>query len=120
MEYSDVQSELAAANQDVANQLKLVAESNSHYASLSKDAKQIIDDFVNSFGVEDITKDGWFGGKEIDESAISSIKAEINDFVEKFTPEIQAIADKGFALKLGLDVDGNGLSVGEYERFVVF
>lgn len=118
VEYSDVQSELAAANQDVANQLKLVAESNSHYASLSKDAKQIIDDFVNSFGVEDITKDGWFGGKEIDESAISSIKAEINDFVEKFTPEIQAIADKGFALKLGLDVDGNGLSVGEYEKQV--
>ena len=117
-EYSDVQSELAQANKDVADQLKLVAESNQQYADLSANAREIISDFVNSFGVDDITKDGWFGGKVIDEDAINRIKVEINEFVEKFTPEIQELADKGFALKLGLDVDGSKLSVGEYEKQV--
>lgn len=117
-EYSDVQSELAQANKDVADQLKLVAESNQQYADLSSNAREIISDFVNSFGVDDITKAGWFGGKVIDEDAINRIKVEINEFVEKFTPEIQELVDTGFSLQLGLDVDGSELSVEEYQRKV--
>lgn len=117
-EYSDVQSELAQANKDVSDQLKLVAESNQQYADLSTNAKEIISNFVDSFGVDDITKAGWFGGKVIDEDAINRIKVEINDFVEKFTPEIQELVDTGFSLQLGLDVDGSELSVEEYRRKV--
>ena len=117
-EYSDVQSELAQANKDIADQLKLVAESNQQYADLSSNAREIISNFVNSFGVDDITKAGWFGGKVIDEDAINRIKVEINEFVEKFTPEIQELVDTGFSLQLGLDVDGSELSVEEYRRKV--
>lgn len=116
--YSDVQTQLANANQDVADQLKHIAESNSKYAELSENAKKIVSNFVDTFGVEDVTKDGWFGGKEIDEDAINHIKVQINDFIDKFTPEIQAMVDKGLSLKLGVDVDGNELSVKEYQRQV--
>ena len=116
--YSDVQTQLANANQDVADQLKHVAESNSKYAELSENAKKIVSNFVNTFGVEDVTKDGWFGGKKIDEDAINHIKVQINDFIDKFTPEIQAMVGEGMSLKLGVDVDGNGLSVKEYQRQV--
>ena len=68
--------------------------------------------------MDDITKAGWFGGKVIDEDAINRIKVEINEFVEKFTPEIQELVDTGFSLQLGLDVDGSELSVEEYRRKV--
>ena len=116
--YSDVQTQLANANQDVADQLKHIAESNNKYAELSENAKKIVSNFVDTFGVEDVTKDGWFGGKEIDEDAINHIKVQINDFIDKFTPEIQAMVDEGLSLKLGVDVNGNELSVKEYQRQV--
>lgn len=116
--YGDVQSNLAQTNKDVSDQLKLVAESNDQYASLSDDAKKVIDNFVESFGIEDITKDKWFGGKKIDEDALNSVKAQINDFVSKFTPELQEIIDTGFALQVGLDFEGNKLSVKDYQEQV--
>lgn len=115
-EYLDVRENLNAANQDVSNQLKVIAESNSRYSELSEDAKHIIENFVNSFGVEDITKNGFFGGKVIDERAISNVRTQINDFIAKLTPEVQKIADKGFNLKLGFDINGNELSVEEYRK----
>ena len=113
-----MQTQLANANQDVADQLKHIAESNNKYAELSENAKKIVSNFVDTFGVEDVTKDGWFGGKEIDEDAINHIKVQINDFIDKFTPEIQAMVDEGLSLKLGVDVNGNELSVKEYQRQV--
>jgi len=116
--YNDVQSSLAQTNADVSEQLKLVAESNDQYAGLSDDAKKVIDNFVESFSIEDITKDKFFGGKKIDESALNSVKAQINDFVSKFTPELQEIIDTGFALQVGLDIEGNKLSVKDYQEQV--
>lgn len=114
-EYSGVQLQLAQANKDVSDQLQLVAQSNAQYAKLSSGARQIIEDFVGSFGVDDITKDGLFGGKQIDEDAINRVKVQINEFIEKFTPEIQDIVDGGLSLKVGIDAEGNELSVKEYK-----
>lgn len=116
--YGDVQSSLAQTNADVSEQLKLVAESNDQYAALSDDAKKVINNFVESFGIEDITKDGFWGGKKIDESALNSVKAQINDFVSKFTPELQELVDTGFALQVGLDIEENKLSVKDYQEQV--
>lgn len=113
--YTDVQKELAQANDDVSNQLMLVAESNEQYAELSNSAKQVISNFVDSFNVDDITKDGYFGGKVIDKDAINRVKVQINDFIAKLTPEMQALLDTGFSLKIGLDDDGSELSVKEYK-----
>lgn len=113
--YTDVQKQLAQANEDVSNQLMLVAESNEQYAELSSGAKKVVQDFVDSFGVDDISKDGWFGSKVIDEDAINRVKVQINDFISKFTPEVQKLLDVGLNLKIGLDADGNELSVKDYE-----
>lgn len=116
--YSDVQTELAQANADVSDQLMLVAESNEKYAELSDSARQVISGFVDSFDIEDITKDGFFGGKVIDEDAINTAKAQINDFIEKITPEIQDLLNVGSMLKLGVDEDGESLSVDAYQNQV--
>lgn len=116
--YSDVQTELAQANADVSDQLMLVAESNDKYAELSDSARQVISGFVDSFDIEDITKDGFFGGKVIDEDAINAAKAQINDFIEKITPEIQSLLNVGSMLKLGVDESGESLSVEAYQEQV--
>lgn len=116
--YSDVQTELAQANADVSDQLMLVAESNDKYAELSDSARQVISGFVDSFDIEDITKDGFFGGKVIDEDAINAAKAQINDFIEKITPEIQSLLNVGSMLKLGVDERGESLSVEAYQEQV--
>lgn len=91
--YIDVQGELAQANKDVSDQLMLVAESNDKYAELSAGARQIVSDFVNTFGVEQVSRDGFFGGKVIDNNAVTAAKVDINNFVEKLTPEIQNAID---------------------------
>lgn len=114
--YSDVQQQLADANADVSNQLELVAESNEKYADLSESAKEVVSMFVDQFGVEDITKDGFFGGKVIDENALTNAKVQINDFIQGITPEIQQAIDELSALQQGQDIDGNMLTVREYER----
>lgn len=118
VEYSEVQGELAQMNADVSDQLQLVAESNEKYADLSNGAKQIVDSFVDSFGVEDITRDGYFGGKVIDEDAITNAKIQINDFIDQITPEIESLVNEGMQLKMGIDVEGNDLTVKEYEKQV--
>ncbi len=118
IEYEDIQSELAQANKDVSDQLKLVAENNQQYADLSSNTKEIISDFVETFGVDEIAKDGWFGRKLPDEDAINRVKVQINDFIEKFTPEIQKLVDTGVSLQLGLDIDNTELSVEEYRQKV--
>lgn len=116
-EYSKVRDDLAQKNKDVSNQLMLVAESNEKYAELSDGAKDVISSFVNSFGMDDITKDGVFG-KVIDEDAVNRVKAQINGFMDKITPYIQNLLNVGSNLKLGLDKDGNTLSVKEYQNSV--
>lgn len=116
--YSDVQTELAQANADVSDQLMLVAESNDKYAELSDSARQVISGFVDSFDIEDITKDGFFGGKVIDEDAINAAKAQINDFIDKITPDIQSLLNVGSMLKLGVDESGESLSVEAYQEQV--
>ena len=114
--YGDVQQQLSDANKDVSDQLMLVAESNSKYADLSNGAKEIVSAFVSQFDVDSITKDGYFGGKVIDENALTNAKVQINEFVEKLTPEIQSAVDRLSALQRGQDIDGNMLSVEEFER----
>lgn len=117
-EYSRVRDDLAQKNKDVSDQLMLVAESNEKYAELSDGAKDVITSFVNSFGMDDITKTNGLGVKVIDEDAVNRVKAQINGFMDKITPYIQNLLNVGSNLKLGLDKDGNTLSVKEYQDLV--
>lgn len=91
--YIDVQDELAQANKGVSDQLMLVAESNDKYAELGAGARQIVSDFVNTFGVEQVSRDGFLSWKVIDDDAVTAAKVDIDNFVEKITPEIQNAID---------------------------
>jgi len=119
-QYLDVREQLEQANQDVANQLKLVAENNDSYDSLSDEAKSLVSNFVDSYGVDDVTKDApWYmfwKGKVADEDAIAGIKVEINEFIRKLTPEIQNSISGMFDLK---DLfDAGDINVGEYQQTI--
>lgn len=117
--YNDVQTELASANSAIANNLSVVAESNKKYAELSDDTQAVVDSFVKTFGVEDVAKKNWLGQYVADESAINSVKVQINDLIEKLSsPEVQNLIDKGAAIKLGVDVEGNDVSVAEYKKLL--
>ena len=119
-QYLDVREQLEQANKDVANQLKLVAENNDSYASLSDEAKSLVSNFVDSYGVDDVTKDApWYMfGKDkiVDEDAIAGIKVEINEFIRKLTPEIQNSISGMFDLKELFNV--GDINVGEYQQTI--
>lgn len=98
-EYLGVQNQMAEANAGIANQLKLVAEYNSNYANLSDEAKNIVSNFVNQFGVEDVYKQDFLGNWVPDEDAINSARVKINQFVESITPEVQTALSNLFDLR---------------------
>lgn len=87
------------ANRDVANQLKLIAESNDAYADLGTEAQSIVSHFIDQFGVEDVSKTDWLGNLVPDEDAITDVKVKINKFIESLTPEIQNAITGMFDLK---------------------
>lgn len=117
--YNDVQTALASANSAIANNLSVVAESNKKYAELSDDTQAVVDSFVKTFGVEDVSKKSWLGQYVADDNAINFVKVQINDLIAKLSsPELQSLIDKGAAVKLGVDVDGNDISVTEYKKLL--
>lgn len=115
-EYIGVRDELEQANRDVANQLKLIAESNEAYDDLSNEAQSIVSHFVDQFGVEDVSKTDWLGNLVPDEDAITAVKVKINNFIESLTPEIQNAITGMFDLK-GL-YDSGEVSVNEFKSTV--
>lgn len=115
-EYFGVRDELEQANRDVANQLKLIAESNDAYADLGTEAQSIVSHFIDQFGVEDVSKTDWLGNLVPDEDAITDVKVKINKFIESLTPEIQNAITGMFDLK-GL-YDSGEVSVNEFKSTV--
>lgn len=115
-EYFGVRDELEQANRDVANQLKLIAESNDAYAELGTEAQSIVSHFIDQFGVEDVSKTDWWGNLVPDEDAITDVKVKINNFIESLTPEIQNAITGMFDLK-GL-YDSGEVSVNEFKSTV--
>lgn len=115
-EYTGARDELEQANRDVANQLKLIAESNQAYSDLSTEAQSIVSHFIDQFGVEDVSKTDFWGNLVPDEDAITDIKVKINNFIESLTPEIQNAITGMFDLK-GL-YDSGEVSVDEFKSTV--
>ncbi|MCM1219861.1 MAG: phage tail tape measure protein [Lachnospiraceae bacterium] len=115
-EYVGARDELEQANKDVANQLKLIAQSNEAYADLGTEAQGIVSHFIDQFGVEDVSKTNWWGQLVPDEDAIVDVKVKINNFIEKLTPEIQNAITGMFDLK-GL-FDSGDISVDEFRSTV--
>lgn len=115
-EYTGTRDKLEQANRDVANQLKLIAESNTAYADLGTEAQSIVSHFIDQFGVEDVSKTDWWGNLVPDEDAITDVKVKINNFIESITPEIQNAITGMFDLK-GL-YDSGEVSVNEFKSTV--
>ena len=115
-EYVGARDELEQANKDVANQLKLIAQSNEAYADLGTEAQSIVSHFIDQFGVEDVSKTNWWGQLVPDEDAIVDVKVKINNFIEKLTPEIQNAITGMFDLK-GL-FDSGDISVDEFKSTI--
>lgn len=117
VEYKSACEQLEQANQDVSNQLKFIAENNDAYADLSSEAKTIVSNFIDSFGVDDVTTAApWYmfwKDRIVDEDAITSIKVQINDLIDKLTPEIQAAIGSLFDLKGKFDI--GELTVDEFK-----
>ena len=114
--YNEARDELEKANQDVANQLKLVAQNNAAYDDLSTEAQNIVSNFIDRFGVDDVTKKNFWGQLVPDEDAITDIKVQINDFIDKLTPEVQNAITGLFDLK-GLFSAGD-INVDEFQETV--
>ena len=114
--YNEARDELEKANQDVANQLKLVAQNNAAYDDLSTEAQNIVSNFIDRFGVDDVTKKNFWGQLVPDEDAITDIKVQINDFIDKLTPEVQNAITGLFDLK-GLFSAGD-INVDEFQKTV--
>lgn len=114
--YGEARDGLEKANQDVANQLKLVAQNNAAYDDLSTEAQNIVSNFIDRFGVDDVTKRNFWGQIVPDEDAITDIKVQINDFIDKLTPEVQNAMSGLFALK-GL-FDTGDINVDEFQETV--
>lgn len=114
--YGEARDGLEKANQDVADQLKLVAQNNAAYDDLSTEAQNIVSNFIDRFGVDDVTKKNFWGKIVPDEDAITDIKVQINDFIDKLTPEVQNAMSGLFDLK-GL-FDAGDINVDEFQETV--
>lgn len=114
--YGEARDGLEKANQDVADQLKLVAQDNAAYDDLSTEAQNIVSNFIDRFGVDDVTKKNFWGKIVPDEDAITDIKVQINDFIDKLTPEVQNAMSGLFDLK-GL-FDAGDINVDEFQETV--
>ena len=114
--YGEARDGLEKANQDVADQLKLVAQNNAAYDDLSTEAQNIVSNFIDRFGVDDVTKENFWGKIVPDEDAITDIKVQINDFIDKLTPEVQNAMSGLFDLK-GL-FDAGDINVDEFQETV--
>lgn len=114
--YGEARDGLEKANQDVADQLKLVAQNNAAYDDLSTEAQNIVSNFIDRFGVDDVTKKNFWGKIVPDEDAITDIKVQINDFIDKLTPEVQNAMTGLFDLK-GL-FDAGDINVDEFQKTV--
>lgn len=114
--YGEARDGLEKANQDVADQLKLVAQNNAAYDDLSTEAQNIVSNFIDRFGVDDVTKKNFWGKIVPDEDAITDIKVQINDFIDKLTPEVQNAMSGLFDLK-GL-FDAGDIHVDEFQETV--
>ena len=110
--YTEARDSLEKANQDVANELKLVAQNNEAYDGLSEEAQNIVSNFVDRFGVEDVTRTNIWGSLVPDADAITDVKVQINDFIEKLTPEVQDAVSGMIDLKSLFDT--GDISVNEY------
>ena len=119
-QYEEVRDQLEQVNRDVANQFKLAAESNEKYSSLSNEAKSIVSNFVNSFGIDDVTVEApWYKfwkTTEISEDEINNVKAQINKFIDNLTPEVQNALSGVFDLK-GF-FDSNDINANEFKTTV--
>lgn len=98
-QYGEARNGLEEANQNVADQLKLVAQNNSAYDDLSTEAQNIVSNFVNRFGIDDVTKKNFWGNLVPDEDAITDIKVQINNFINKLTPEVQGAISGMFQIQ---------------------
>lgn len=114
--YGEARDGLEKANQDVADQLKLVAQNNAAYDDLSTEAQNIVSNFIDRFGVDDVTKKNFWGKIVPDEDAITDIKVQINDFIDKLTPEVQNAMSGLFDLK-GL-FDAGDINIDEFQETV--
>lgn len=115
-EYLAVQDQMAEANAGIANQLKLVAESNEAYANLSDEAQSIVSNFIDRFGVEDVYKQNFWGTWVPDEDAINSARVQIDNFIESITPEVQGALTGLFDLRELFDA--GDINVDEFKSTV--
>lgn len=115
-DYLEVQAGIAKVSQDVANDLKLAAQDNSIYDSLSSEVKGVVSNFVDSFNPEDVFKKTFSGDWKPDEALIDNAKQRINDFVNKLTPEVQNAMTGLFDMKSLFDT--GEINVDEFKSAV--
>ncbi len=115
--FISTRDEMGQANQGIAKQLKLIAESNDAYAGLGTEAQNLVSHFIDQFGVDDVSKtDFWTSELVPDKDKITKIKSKINEFIEALTPEIQNAISGVFDMK-GL-YDAGEVSVNEFKSTV--
>lgn len=97
-EYRNYTDDLAEENRNVQNQLSLIAQSNEDYMAMSGDMRNLVDQYIQNFGVEDIGAYDFLGDLVPDQDKINEVKTLINNFIAGITPELEGMYERLFAL----------------------
>lgn len=97
--YAQARSEIASINKDIANDLQYSAQANDAYRGLNAESKQLVADFVDSFGIDDVFKKTLSGDYVQDDTLINQAKSRIGDFISKLTPEVQGAISGMFQIQ---------------------
>lgn len=97
--YAQARSEIASINKDIANDLQYSAQANDAYRELNAESKQLVADFVDSFGIDDVFRKTLSGDYVQDDTLINLAKSRIGDFISKLTPEVQGAISGMFQIQ---------------------